>query len=84
MTNRNYLIDLLRFLAAVWVALFHFNGMIAFQNNWYFEIAYKGYLGVPVFFCNKRLLYIFCSQSFHNFRWILHQTPIPHISALLV
>ncbi len=50
MNNRNHLIELLRIVAAIWVALFHINGVITFQNNWYFNIAYKGYLGVPIFF----------------------------------
>jgi len=50
MNNRNNLIDLLRFLAAVWVCLFHINDMIVFHSNWYFNIVYNGFLGVPVFF----------------------------------
>jgi len=50
MNNRNNLIDLLRFLAAVWVCLFHINAMIAFHSNCYADIVYQGFLGVPVFF----------------------------------
>jgi len=50
MNNRNNLIDLLRFLAAVWVCMFHINAMIPFHNNWYADIVYRGFLGVPLFF----------------------------------
>jgi peptidoglycan/LPS O-acetylase OafA/YrhL len=50
MSNRNHLIELLRVIAAVWVALFHINGIVAFQDNWYFNIVYKGHIGVPIFF----------------------------------
>ncbi|TFF35201.1 acyltransferase family protein [Mucilaginibacter psychrotolerans] len=48
--NRNYLIDLLRFLSASWVALFHFNAGIPPADNWYRAFCGLGYLGVPVFF----------------------------------
>ena len=50
MNNRNNLIDLLRIIAAVWVCLFHINAMIAFHSNWYSDIVYQGFLGVPIFF----------------------------------
>jgi peptidoglycan/LPS O-acetylase OafA/YrhL len=49
-TTRNYLIDLLRFLSASWVALFHFNVLVPFHANWYRYFCGLGYLGVPVFF----------------------------------
>lgn len=48
--NRNYLIDLLRFLAAAWVAIFHFNEPVVFIDNWYRSFLKYGYLGVPIFF----------------------------------
>jgi peptidoglycan/LPS O-acetylase OafA/YrhL len=48
--KRNYLIDLLRFLAASWVALFHFNEPVIYIDNWYRNFCKLGYLGVPVFF----------------------------------
>ncbi|MBC7913692.1 MAG: acyltransferase [Pyrinomonadaceae bacterium] len=50
MGNRNYIIDLLRFLAALSVALFHFNESIPYTDNWYRNLIKIGYLGVPVFF----------------------------------
>ncbi|HTN00149.1 MAG TPA: acyltransferase [Pedobacter sp.] len=51
MTNaRNHLIDLLRFIAATWVALFHFNETVNLQENWYRYVLKLGYLGVPIFF----------------------------------
>jgi peptidoglycan/LPS O-acetylase OafA/YrhL len=50
MIKRNYLIDLLRFFAASWVALFHFNKTVRFIDNWYRDFLKVGYLGVPVFF----------------------------------
>jgi len=50
MDKRNYLIDLLRFLAAGWVALMHFNQPVPALNNWYRNFVGLGYLGVPVFF----------------------------------
>jgi peptidoglycan/LPS O-acetylase OafA/YrhL len=49
-SKRNYLIDLLRFLSASWVALFHFNAGIPYIDNWYRAFCKFGYLGVPVFF----------------------------------
>lgn len=48
--NRNYTIDLLRFVAAVWVALFHFNQPIPHIDNWYRNLVKMGFLGVPIFF----------------------------------
>jgi len=48
--SRNHLIDLLRFIAATWVALFHFNETVNIQENWYRYILKLGYLGVPIFF----------------------------------
>lgn len=50
MNKRNHLIDLLRFLAASWVALMHFNQVVPHINNWYRNLLSYGYLGVPVFF----------------------------------
>jgi peptidoglycan/LPS O-acetylase OafA/YrhL len=49
-SKRNYLIDILRFLSASWVALFHFNSGIPYIDNWYRAFCKFGYLGVPVFF----------------------------------
>ena len=48
--NRNHLIDLLRFLAAAWVALFHFNEPQKYIDNWYRNFCKLGYWGVPIFF----------------------------------
>jgi len=50
MSKRNHLIDILRFLAAGWVALMHFNQPVPAINNWYRNFVSLGYLGVPVFF----------------------------------
>ena len=50
MSKRNHLIDVLRFLAACWVALMHFNQPVSAINNWYRNFISLGYLGVPVFF----------------------------------
>jgi peptidoglycan/LPS O-acetylase OafA/YrhL len=50
MDKRNYLIDLMRFFAAAWVALFHFNEPVKFIDNWYRAFLKLGYLGVPIFF----------------------------------
>lgn len=50
MENRNYIVDILRFIAVTWVALFHFNETTAFQHNWYRLIVKHGHLGVPIFF----------------------------------
>ena len=44
------MIDLLRFFAASWVALFHFNSYVPFRSNWYRIIVHEGKLGVPLFF----------------------------------
>ncbi|WP_426671930.1 acyltransferase family protein [Mucilaginibacter sp. McL0603] len=48
--NRNHLIDLLRFVSACWVVLFHFNEPVKYIDNWYRNFCKLGYLGVPVFF----------------------------------
>ncbi|MBL4674830.1 MAG: acyltransferase [Mucilaginibacter sp.] len=50
MDKRNHLIDLLRFLAASWVAIFHFNEVVPHISNWYRNLLKLGYLGVPIFF----------------------------------
>jgi peptidoglycan/LPS O-acetylase OafA/YrhL len=49
-SNRNHLIDLLRVLAASWVALCHFNVHELYIDNWYRLLCSKGVLGVPMFF----------------------------------
>jgi peptidoglycan/LPS O-acetylase OafA/YrhL len=48
--KRNHFIDLLRIIAASWVALFHFNEPIAYINNWYRDFCKLGFIGVPIFF----------------------------------
>ena len=50
MENKNHTIDFLRFIAAAWVALFHFNEPIAHVDNWYRNFVKMGALGVPIFF----------------------------------
>lgn len=48
--NRNHTIDLLRFVSAAYVALFHFNAPMQFTTSWYAGFCNQGKLGVPVFF----------------------------------
>ena len=48
--NRNHTIDLLRFVSAAYVALFHFNAPLQFNGGWYASFCNRGPLGVPVFF----------------------------------
>jgi peptidoglycan/LPS O-acetylase OafA/YrhL len=48
--SRNHTIDLLRFLSAAYVALFHFNAPLQFNGGWYAAFCNRGTLGVPVFF----------------------------------
>lgn len=48
--SRNHTIDLLRFVSAAYVALFHINAPLQFDHTWYSNFCNKGYLGVPVFF----------------------------------
>lgn len=48
--GRNHTIDLLRFLAASGVILFHLNEPIPYINNFYRDFCKLGYLGVPIFF----------------------------------
>lgn len=48
--NRNHTIDLLRFVSAAYVALFHFNAPLQFNGGWYAAFCNRGPLGVPVFF----------------------------------
>lgn len=48
--SRNHTIDLLRFVSAAYVALFHFNAPLQFNGGWYAAFCNRGNLGVPVFF----------------------------------
>lgn len=48
--SRNHLIDLLRFLAASGVILFHFNEPVPYVDNFYRNFCKLGFLGVPIFF----------------------------------
>ena len=48
--NHNYSIDILRFIAALMVTLFHLNQAIIPVHNWYRNTINYGWLGVPVFF----------------------------------
>jgi peptidoglycan/LPS O-acetylase OafA/YrhL len=50
MDNRNHFLDVMRFLAALGVAFFHFNESISYVDNPYRHILKLGYVGVPVFF----------------------------------
>ncbi|WP_214073358.1 acyltransferase [Mucilaginibacter sp. dw_454] len=49
-TGRNHTIDLMRFVAASCVALFHFNKFIPYVDNFYRNLCNYGFWGVPVFF----------------------------------
>lgn len=49
-SNRNHLVELMRFLSASWVVLFHFNQPVPHIDNWYRNFCKFGYLGVVVFF----------------------------------
>jgi peptidoglycan/LPS O-acetylase OafA/YrhL len=44
------MVELLRFVAASYVAIFHFNEPIPYISNWYRDFLKLGYLGVPIFF----------------------------------
>ncbi|AZI25843.1 acyltransferase [Pedobacter sp. G11] len=48
--NRNNIIDILRFFAACWVAVYHLNHPNFFPDNAYGSFIRLGYLGVPIFF----------------------------------
>lgn len=48
--KRNHMVELLRFVAASYVAIFHFNETVPYISNWYRAILKLGYLGVPAFF----------------------------------
>ena len=48
--KRNHMVELLRFVAASYVAIFHFNELIPYISNWYRDFLKLGYLGVPAFF----------------------------------
>ncbi|WP_316806878.1 acyltransferase [Pedobacter agri] len=50
MRPHNYGIDLLRFIAALMVTLFHLNQAIIPIHNWYRNTINYGWLGVPIFF----------------------------------
>ena len=50
MPQRNYTIDLLRFLASSIVVLFHLNESITYINNPYRNLVKLGWVGVPAFF----------------------------------
>lgn len=65
--KRNHLIDLLRFLSALWVAFYHFNQPIGYINNWYRNFLKLGYLGVPVFFVISG--YCVILSAYHSKNW---------------
>ena len=44
------MMDWLRGFAASWVALFHFNEVIPYQDSWWQILCKPGHLGVPIFF----------------------------------
>lgn len=48
--KQNNTIDLLRFLAALFVCLFHFNEGIEYIDNSYRNLVKFGWIGVPIFF----------------------------------
>ena len=48
--KRNVVIDILRFIAAMFVVFFHLYGCGPKMNNWYFHIVCNGWTGVPIFF----------------------------------
>ena len=48
--KKNPVIDIIRFLAALVVALFHFNCYFPHIDNWYYDTIQYGWLGVPAFF----------------------------------
>lgn len=48
--RQNNTIDLLRFLASLFVCLFHFNEGIAYLDNDYRNLVKLGWIGVPIFF----------------------------------
>ena len=47
--KRNNTIDLLRFAAALWVAIYHFHAKSNINNFW-ISLFKEGWLGVPIFF----------------------------------
>jgi peptidoglycan/LPS O-acetylase OafA/YrhL len=50
MQKHNYMIDMMRFFAALIVVLFHLNQAIPHVDNWYRNLVKYGWLGVPMFF----------------------------------
>ena len=48
--SRNHALDLFRFVAATWVAFYHFNELAKGSKNLYTQFCSNGWLGVPVFF----------------------------------
>jgi peptidoglycan/LPS O-acetylase OafA/YrhL len=55
--SRSHTIDALRGMAAISVALFHFNEGRVRDGSFYDNANRWGWLGVPVFFCFERLLH---------------------------
>jgi peptidoglycan/LPS O-acetylase OafA/YrhL len=68
MNNRNQLLDLMRFLAALWVAFFHFNQPIHYIDNPYRNLMKLGYVGVPVFFVISGYCIIFSAERSKNWK----------------
>ncbi|MGN6180540.1 MAG: acyltransferase family protein [Mucilaginibacter sp.] len=64
--SRNYLIDLLRFIAALMVVLFHLNQYVQPLNNWYRNSAKYGWLGVPVFFVISGFCIMLSAENTRN------------------
>ncbi|WP_439697062.1 acyltransferase family protein [Mucilaginibacter sp. AW1-7] len=66
MPRHNHAIDMLRFFAALGVALFHLNQAITTQDNWYRHTVRHGSLGVPVFFVVSGYCIILSAQNGGN------------------
>ncbi|RZK57788.1 MAG: acyltransferase, partial [Pedobacter sp.] len=50
MAKHNYILDMIRFVAAFAVILFHLNLFWVKNHNWYTDLVIYGWLGVPMFF----------------------------------
>lgn len=65
-SERNYTIDLLRFLAATMVVFFHLNEPIPYIDNGYRNFVKFGWLGVPVFFVISGYCILLTANSSKN------------------
>ncbi|MEK6788315.1 MAG: acyltransferase [Pseudomonadota bacterium] len=85
--NHLHQLDLLRFLASVYVVIFHMNEPVVFNPSWWTTFCKFGYLGVPVFFVISGYCMALIENKSTPFRFLLARLARiypPYLASLLV